>query len=158
MTKLKLTRFQVEAGSRGNNNYFESTSRLTYPWNRERERKVDYSHSSSLSVNGLRGESEISNLDDHPVREEHVARLEVPVYDLLGVYVSYARDHLLHVIARLRLRHLAPVLEHVHQTLQKATRTTISYKTITHTSTSLNVLGAASSIVMEFGDWFSELM
>ena len=38
--------------------------------------------------------------------------------DLLGVDVGDAGDHLPHVVARLRLRDLTPVLEYVHQALQ----------------------------------------
>lgn len=83
--------------------------------------KVRNSHSSALAV-GLGRQAKVPDLDDHPLGQEHVAGLQIPMYDLLAVDVGDAGDHLLHVIAGLRLRHLAPVLQHVHQALQHITK------------------------------------
>lgn len=61
-------------------------------------------------------EAKVSYLHQHIFSEEHVAQFEVPVYNLLLVHVRYTFRQLTHVVAHLRLRQRATVLQHVHQT------------------------------------------
>ena len=61
------------------------------------------------------GKSEISDLEGHVCREEHVPQLEVPVEDVPGVDVSDPLADLDHVVADFGLGQDFPGLHHVEE-------------------------------------------
>ena len=68
-------------------------------------------------VENLGGQSEISNLESHMVREEQVSKLEVAVDDLLGVDVLDGLHQLVDVVAGLDLVKLLTAFNQVCQGL-----------------------------------------
>lgn len=83
-------------------------------------------HTSALSVrSGC--QPEVSDLDDHAIRQEHVAWLQISMNNFLGVNIRDPCYHLLHVVSCFRLRDFATVLQHVHQALRNKNRTLLVY-------------------------------
>jgi len=66
------------------------------------------------------GQAKVANLDSHAGSEEEVAKLQVPVDDVLLVDVGHPVAQLRHVVAHLGLRHRHPRLLNVHQRLEGA--------------------------------------
>jgi hypothetical protein len=77
-----------------------------------------YSHFLLADILHSGRESEICDLGVHLVVDEHVAKLEVAMDNVLGVEVLAALHELTHVVTDLRLREGLAGLHHVHQRLQ----------------------------------------
>lgn len=65
-------------------------------------------------------QTKVTDLDSHAGSEEKVAKLQVPVDDVLLVDVGHPLAQLRHVVAHLGLRHRHPRLLNVHQRLEGA--------------------------------------